>query len=73
MANRTTSRLPDPPDEYDQAYMRRLVRSLELFIEAVQSTGRVQGTTANLSRLPTSSAGLASGELWNDAGDVKIV
>jgi hypothetical protein len=33
-----------------------------------RSNGRV-----NLSRLPTSSSGLSSGDLWNDSGTVKIV
>ena len=27
----------------------------------------------NMSGMPTSSAGLASGDLWNDGGTVKIV
>lgn len=74
MANkRLPQRLPDPPDEYDPAYMRRLLADLETFMRLSQAPGRVEGTTAKLSKLPTSSAGLAAGELWNDAGDVKIV
>ena len=66
------NRLPDPPAEYDPRYMRQLIRELELTLDALRATGRIEGTTANLSRLPTSSAGLAAGELWNDSGDVKI-
>jgi len=27
----------------------------------------------NMSGMPTSSAGLSSGDLWNDAGTIKIV
>ena len=65
--------LPDPPEQYDAAYMRRLIASLETFMRLSQAAGRIEGTTAKLSKLPTSSAGLAPGELWNDAGDVKIV
>ena len=35
--------------------------------------GKLQAETANLANLPTSSAGLSSGDLWNDSGTVKIV
>lgn len=76
MARTQTSkfvRLPDPPAEYDPAYMRLLVSQLEQYIRSAQATGRVTGTTANFNQLPTSSAGLATGELWNSAGTVKIV
>jgi hypothetical protein len=34
----------------------------------VQSNGRV-----NMSSLPTSSAGLSAGDLWNNAGVINIV
>ena len=34
----------------------------------IKSNGRI-----NMSALPTSSAGLASGDIWNDAGTLKIV
>lgn len=67
------SRLPDPPAEYDGAYMRLLIARLEAFMRAQTAPGRVAGTTANFNKLPTSATGLASGELWNDGGDVKIV
>lgn len=67
------TRLPDPPHEYDQKYMNQLIRQLELLIVTLKATGRVEGTTANFNKLPTSATGLAAGELWNDAGDVKIV
>src|SRR3546814_18775600 len=33
----------------------------------------VKPTTVNISILPTSSAGLSAGDLWNDAGTLKIV
>lgn len=34
--------------------------------------GKIKAETANLANLPTSSAGLSSGDLWNDSGTVKI-
>jgi hypothetical protein len=34
----------------------------------IKSNGRI-----NMSSLPTSSSGLATGDLWNDAGTIKIV
>lgn len=73
MVTPTRGRLPDPPEGYDVAYMRRLVASLEHTIAELQTTGHVLGTTANFSQLPTSSVGLRAGDLWNDAGTVKIV
>lgn len=68
-----TLRLPDPPREYDITYMRKLVQDIETFARSTQATGRIEGTTAKLSELPTSATGLAAGELWNDAGTVKVV
>lgn len=35
--------------------------------------GKARATSLNLSALPTSSAGLSSGDLWNDVGTVKII
>jgi hypothetical protein len=32
----------------------------------------VGGATINFANLPTSSAGLAAGDLWNDSGTLKI-
>lgn len=32
----------------------------------------VNGSTVNLAELPTSATGLATGDLWNDAGTVKV-
>ncbi|MFN7652804.1 MAG: hypothetical protein ACK5PC_06195 [Cyclobacteriaceae bacterium] len=42
---------------------------------ALRAGGNVQitGNRINFSGLPTSSAGLATGDLWNDAGTLKIV
>lgn len=64
---------PLPPDSYDADYMKNLIKQLELYINRLNSQGALRGTTLNLSQLPTATTGLASGDLWNDLGVVKIV
>jgi len=45
------------------------------FVSGIQFdiVGKARATSLNLSALPTSSAGLSSGDLWNNAGVVNIV
>lgn len=76
MAN--ANRVPDPvlalaPLEYDVQYLNMIVRQLNYYIQQQANPGAVQATTLNLSQLPTSSTGLASGDVWNDSGTLKIV
>lgn len=66
-------KLPSPPKDYDAEYMRLLIAQLERYILITQTSGQVLGTTAKFTRLPTSSAGLTAGEIWNDAGTLKVV
>lgn len=66
-------RLPEAPAEYTQQHMQDLLRALEVFIEQERNPGELRGTKITLTELPTSSSGLESGALWNDAGTVKIV
>ena len=66
-------RLPEAPAEYTQQHMQDLLRALEAFIEQERNPGELRGTKITLTELPTSSSGLESGALWNDAGTVKIV
>jgi len=66
-------RLPEAPEEYTRVYMEDLIRTLEIFIEQERNPGEMRGTKLTLTDLPTSSAGLETGSLWNDAGTVKIV
>lgn len=40
---------------------------------AYQSSKGLTVETLRVTKLPTSSAGLPSGALWNDAGTVKVV
>lgn len=71
--NIQTPVLPVPPVQYDQNWANQLIRNLNAYFTALQNPGPMQGTTITLTDLPTSSAGLASGSLWNDSGTVKIV
>jgi len=66
-------RLPDAPFEYSQPYMQDLLRALETFIQQERNPGELRGTRITLTDLPTSSTGLETGALYNDAGTVKIV
>jgi hypothetical protein len=62
---------PSPPDGYDISYMRRLVQQLEALSQEVRRKDVTFGKV-RITDLPTSATGLASGELWNDAGTVKV-
>lgn len=66
-------RLPDAPDEYNVRFMADLIRALEIFIQQERTPGELRGTKITLTDLPTSSSGLETGALYNDAGTVKIV
>ena len=41
--------------------------------EKLEVDGKIKATDINFSGLPTSSAGLSSGDVWNDGGTLKIV
>lgn len=47
------------------------VASIEHIIDPTNTL--VNKTIVNIQQLPTSSAGLASGDIWNDSGTLKIV
>lgn len=70
---KTPPRFQDAPAQYDQAYMNTLLKTLDTFVRELQHAGPLAGSTINLSHLPTSSTGLRSGDLWNNAGVVNIV
>lgn len=47
---------------------------LEFYVNANYTTAKmtIKGTTVNIASLPTSSTGLSSGDIWNDAGTLKV-
>lgn len=61
------------PPQYDQRSFEDLVRNITKAIAGLQSCGKINCTTANISMLPTASTGLKAGDLWNDGGTVKVV
>lgn len=65
--------LPDPPEQYDQDYMLRLLNLLSIALFQLHDRRPLIGSTINLDRLPTSATGLRVGEVWNDGGTLKIV
>jgi len=60
------------PKEYSQEYIGSLVDELENFFKKLNTIGSVTAKTVRITDLPTSSAGLPSGTLWNDTGTVKV-
>lgn len=60
------------PQEYSQEYMNQVVDELETWIKKLNNIGSVTAKTVRITDLPTSSAGLPSGTLWNDTGTVKV-
>ena len=75
MASNSTAApiLPVPPAQYDQNWANQTVRILNTYFVSLQNPGPLRATTITLTDLPTSSAGLPTGSLWNDLGTVKIV
>lgn len=72
MSNQGLPPLPLPPPQYTPQYFSQLIRSLTTAFAALRNPGPIQGTTLNLSQLPTSTVGLRDGDIWNDAGVLKI-
>lgn len=75
MDNRVSypERLPSAGLEYSKDHMDRLVTVLDQHLSRLNGRRKLTGTTLNLSDLPTSSAGLKPGDVYNDAGVLKIV
>lgn len=82
----SSSALPLPTKEYDQEYMNRLIRQLNLIINKLNTirpitvgsdlSGQIAGypiSGLTIQNIPTSSTGLPSGSVWSDSGVLKIV
>ncbi len=67
------SSLGSAPSEYDSRLLSNALRTIELQLDWLLSRGPIRISTLNVSDLPTSSAGLITGDVWNDAGTLKIV
>lgn len=66
-------KFPNPPAQYEQRYFADFIRAFALYQQQVQNAGEGRHTTLVLTNLPTSTTGLESGSVWNDAGVLKIV
>lgn len=77
------SAFPLPPKDYNQEYMNRLVRQLEITLRRLHAgqpiragsdrTGAYVVSALTLEDIPTSPTGLPSGSVWSDGGTLKIV
>lgn len=61
------------PKEYDYIYFNQVIHQLTLYIAKQATPQPIQVQRINITNLPTASAGLRTGDLWNDSGTVKIV
>jgi len=68
----TIPHLARAPDEYDPVYFENWFLQLTRTLEDLKVEGNLRVGTINISSLPTSAAGLRTGDLWNDAGTVKV-
>lgn len=75
IGNRITApeRLPSAPEQYDPAFLDRLIGLLDQHLAQGNARRRILGTNINLSDLPTSATGLRTGDVWNNAGVLNIV
>ena len=64
---------PFPPTTYDHRYFNETIRTLNLYFRQIQNPGPIVGSTLNLTELPTSSAGLRSGDVWVDTGASNVL
>lgn len=82
----SNSALPLPPKQYDQEYMGRLLRQLNIILTKLNSirpltvgsdlSQQVVGypiSGLTIVNIPTSSANLPPGSVWSDGGTLKIV
>jgi hypothetical protein len=64
-------RIPDAPETYDPVWMTRVVQQLAAVLQEIRRKD-VTFSRVRITDLPTSATGLFAGELWNDAGTVKV-
>lgn len=65
--------LPRFGDVYSRTEHDRLVRSIEILISLISADGALRATTLRLTNLPTSPAGLRSGDVWANGTVLEIV
>lgn len=84
ITRRNLPSLPLPPKEYEQTYMSRLIKTVQIALDVTNSTKQLRGSgdpttdakepsPLNLANIPTSATGLKPGDVWSDGGTLKIV
>jgi len=53
--------------------MARFIGLIDQYVSQTNARHKILGTTMNLSMLPTSATGLRAGDVWNDAGTLKVI
>lgn len=61
-------RFPNPPAQYDQKYFSDFVRAFATYQQQVQNAGEGRATSMVMTDVPTSTANLEDGTLWNNGG-----
>lgn len=64
--------LSDAPATYDQEWMNAQINDIYRAFQFLNDRGSLEATRVRITDLPTSSVGLVVGDLWNDAGTVKV-
>lgn len=64
---------PNPPANYDAAYMAEVVRAFSVFLNQFQNPGELRATTLTLTNLPQNDFGLETGALFQQDGILKVV
>lgn len=65
--------LPSPTREYDEAYMNRLVASLEQALEQILNPGPLQTSSLKLIDVATNGSGLEVNQVFSDGGILRVV
>lgn len=63
---------PDPPREYNQAYMAQVIRSFALFAQQVRNPGEGRNTFIVLTNLQQNDFGLEVGAVYRNGNQLFI-
>lgn len=64
--------LSDAPAVYDQQWINSQFNELLRAFQLLNDQGSIVASRVRITDLPTSATGLKVGDLWNDAGTVKV-
>ncbi|MCG3774763.1 MAG: hypothetical protein JW395_1588 [Nitrospira sp.] len=65
--------LPSQPDEYNVNDINSLINALRLTFNLLTNPGPLQGSTLNLSQIPSSGYGLRTGDVFESGSHLLIV